>query len=104
MTLWTTVIFASLAVMALKLVGYLVPASWGDNPVVQRISSMVTIALLASLVIIQTFASDGGVTVDARLLSVILAGVLLAVRVPFIVVVLAAAACAAALRFWGLVP
>lgn len=104
MSLWTTIIWASLAVMALKLVGYLVPSSWGDNPAVQRISSIVTVALLASLVIIQTFASDGGVTVDARLVSVILAGVLLFLRAPFIVVVVVAAACAAVLRFSGVMP
>ncbi len=101
MTIWNTVILASIAVMALKLIGYVVPASFGEIPVVQRLSSVLTVSLLASLVIIQTLAADGGVTVDARVAAVFSAAGMLMLRAPFIVVVLVAAALAALLRFTG---
>jgi hypothetical protein len=62
-----------------------------------------TVALLSALVVTQTIQGSGGhpVAVDARLPAVGVAGVLLAVRAPFIVVVLAAAVVAAVLRLLG---
>lgn len=104
MSIWNTVIVASLAVMALKLIGYVVPTTFGEQPAVQRMSSVLTVALLSSLVVIQTVASNGGVAIDARVISVIVAGVLLMLRAPFIIVVIVAAATAALLRFTGVMP
>lgn len=101
MTLWATVLVASAAVLALKLVGYVVPRSFGDNPVVQNASSILTIALLASLVTTQTFGGSEGLVVDARVVAIAVAGILLWLRAPFIVVVIVGAATAAVLRATG---
>jgi hypothetical protein len=96
--MWNTILLASIIVVALKLVGYLVPQSLLEKPTVMRISSLLTVALLAALIVVQTIGDGQAVRVDARLPAVIVAAVLFAVRVPFIVVIIAAAATAAGLR------
>ena len=98
MSLWTIVLLAAVAVLLLKLVGYLVPESFLEKPTPARIANLLTVALLAALIGTQTFASGQSVVIDARLPAVVLAAVLFAFRVPFIVVLIAAAACAAVLR------
>ncbi|HAM25399.1 MAG TPA: branched-chain amino acid transporter AzlD [Microbacteriaceae bacterium] len=98
MTLWLIVIIASLACLALKIGGYLVPASFLDRPTPARVANLLTVALLAALIAVQTFGSGNHVVLDARLPAVIVATGLYALRVPFIVVVIAAAVTAAAIR------
>lgn len=98
MSLWTIVLLAAVAVLLLKLVGYLVPESFLEKPTPARIANLLTVALLAALIGTQTFAAGQSVVIDARLPAVVLAAVLFALRVPFIVVLIAAAACAAVLR------
>lgn len=101
MTLWTTILIASAVVLGTKLLGYLVPASVAAHPRIQRISDVLTVALLASLVVTQTAAIGSAIVVDARLAALAVGAVMLRIRAPFIVVVLAAAAAAAALRAMG---
>ena len=88
-------------VLVLKLVGYLVPASFMERPTPNRVATLLTVALLAALVVTQTFERGGDIVIDARLPAVAVAGILLAVRAPFIVVVIAAALVAAGLRLAG---
>jgi branched-subunit amino acid transport protein len=64
----------------------------------------VTVALLASLVVSQTLQAPQGVAIDARIPALATAAVLLWLRAPFIVVIIGAAAMAAGLRFFGLMP
>ena len=101
MTLWMTILIASAVVLGTKLLGYLLPASVAAHPRIQRISDVLTVALLASLVVTQTLATGSAIVVDARVAALVVGGVLLRIRAPFIVVVLAAAAVAAALRAMG---
>lgn len=101
MTLWTTILIASAVVLGTKLLGYLVPASVASQPRIQRISDVLTVALLASLVVTQTVATGSSIVVDARLAALAVGALLLWVRAPFIAVVLVAAAAAAALRAMG---
>jgi len=102
MSLWTVILLAAIAVLALKLAGYLVPQSLIEKPGPSRVLTLLTVALLAALIAVQTLASGSTILVDARLPAVLLAGVLFALRVPFIVVLIAAAATAALLRLFGL--
>ena len=102
MNLWTVILLAAIAVLALKLAGYLVPQSLIEKPGPSRVLTLLTVALLAALIAVQTLASGSTILVDARLPAVLLAGVLFALRVPFIVVLIAAAAMAALLRLFGL--
>lgn len=99
MSLWTIVLLAAVAVLLLKLVGYLVPESFLEKPAPARIANLLTVALLAALIGTQTFASGQSVVIDARVPAVLLAAVLFALRVPFILVLIAAAGCAALIRF-----
>lgn len=102
MTIWQIVLLASAAVLALKLAGYLVPPTFLARPAPSRVAELLTVALLAALVATQTLERAGGITVDARLPALALAAALFAVRVPFIVVIVAAAGLAALLRATGL--
>ncbi|MFC5501812.1 AzlD domain-containing protein [Lysinimonas soli] len=101
MTTWNLVLLASAAVLALKLVGYLVPPSFIERPTPSRVATLLTVALLSALVVTQTVQSGAHIVLDARLPALGVAAVLLAIRAPFIVVVLAAAVVAAVLRLLG---
>jgi hypothetical protein len=98
MTLWLIVIVASLAALAIKLAGYLVPASFLDRPAPARIANLLTVALLAALIAVQTFGSGTHIAFDSRVPALVVAAGLFALRVPFIVVVFAAALTAALIR------
>ncbi|GGK86593.1 hypothetical protein GCM10007382_03200 [Salinibacterium xinjiangense] len=98
MTVWQVVILASIAVLVLKLLGYLVPPSLIEKPVPARIAGLLTVALLSALIVTQTIGSGQGVTLDARVPALVVAAGLFALRVPFILVIVAAAATAALIR------
>lgn len=100
--LWFWVLIACAAAYATKILGYLVPAIWLQHPLIARISGLMTIALLASLVAMNTVSNDGGITVDARLGALVAAAIALMLRAPFIVVVLVGAVAAAGLRLLGM--
>lgn len=100
MTTWQIILLASIAVFALKLTGYLVPPALFQRPTPARIANLLTVALLAALIVVQTAGAGQGIQVDARLPAVLVAAGLFALRVPFIVVVAAAALVAALLRMW----
>ena len=93
MTLWSAIALASVICLALKVTGYLVPPRLLEAPRPARIADLLTVALLAALVAVQTLGVGEAIVVDARVPAVL---------VPFLVVVVAAAAVAAALRWWGL--
>jgi hypothetical protein len=97
-TTWQIVILASIACFALKAVGYVVPARAFEHPRVARISGLLTVALLSALIVVQTAGVGQALQIDARLPAVGVAAVLYALRVPFVVVVIAAAVVAALLR------
>lgn len=102
MTVWIAIVASALVVWALKTLGYLVPARLVESPLMSRVAELVTVALLASLVVSQSLQAGGGLTVDARLPAVGVAAILLYFRAPFLVVLIAAGAVAAGLRFFGL--
>ena len=95
---WLAILGGALACYLTKLVGHRVPSHWLAEPRVARVSSLVTVALLAALVGVQTFTSHGALVLDARLIALAVAAVALALRAPFIVVVVLAAVVAAVLR------
>jgi len=99
-TIWQTIILASIAVLALKLLGYLVPSSLVEKPIPARVANLLTVALLSALIVVQTLGGGQGIEVDARVPALLVAAGLYALRVPFIVVVAAAAVVAALIRLW----
>lgn len=96
--LWVAVLAGSAGCFGLKYAGHRVPESLLAGERLQRILGLLPLSLLAGLAAVQTFAAGGGLQLDARLPAVVVAGVLLWRRAPFIVVVVAAAAVAACLR------
>jgi hypothetical protein len=99
--MWTALLVASIVCVALKTLGYLVPPKWVEAPRPMRIADLLTVALLAALVAVQTLGVGQAIVVDARVPAVLVAAGLLLLRAPFLVVVAAAAVTAALLRLWG---
>jgi hypothetical protein len=95
-----TVIIASLAVFSWKMLGYLIPQKWITDGI-RAFSERVTVALLTALVTVQTLVTGNQVEFDARVPALGVAAILFALKVPYIVVVIAAAATAAGLRILG---
>jgi hypothetical protein len=102
MSLWNALLLASIVCVALKTVGYLVPPRWFDAPRPSRTIDLLTVALLAALVVVQTLGAGQAIVLDARVPAIVIAAGLLLVRAPFLVVVVAAALVAAGLRAVGL--
>ena len=101
MTLWQIIVLASILVLAIKLLGYLVPPRVLQSAVASRTAELTTVALLSALIVVQTIGAGQGVVIDARLPALGVAAALFAARVPFIIVIVAAAASAAGLRALG---
>ncbi len=95
-----TVIIASLAVFSWKMLGYLIPQKWITDGI-RAFSERVTVVLMTALVAVQTLVTGNQVEFDARVPALGVAAILFALKVPYIVVVIAAAATAAGLRFLG---
>lgn len=103
MSMWGWIMLASAIAFATKFSGYLVPDEALDHPRVTRATSVLTIALLSSLVVLNTFGTGNSLILDARLGALAVASVALWLRAPFLLVVILGAAAAAALRLlsWG---
>ncbi len=72
-----------------------------EHATTQRAVALIPVALLGALVAVQVLADGQRLTVDARLAGLGVAAVLLALRVPFLPMVVAAALTAALLRAAG---
>lgn len=86
------IVTLAVATTALKLVG---PLLLGGRPLPPRAMAVVELlasALLAALVVVETFGKGRSLTLDARALGVAFAAVAVARRVPVIVAVVGAAA------------
>ena len=95
---WVMIAVLALATAALKLAG---PLALGGRPLPARALGIVELlasALLAALVIVETFAKGRSLTLDARVLGAAFAVVAVTRRAPMIVVVIGAAAVTAVAR------
>ena len=93
--LWAAVLAGSIGCYLLKLAGLSVPAAWVEQPWVARVVDFVPAALLAALVAVQALTSGNHLVVDGRLVGLAVAAVALALRAPFIVVLVLAGAAGA---------
>lgn len=102
MTLWLTVVAACLLAYLLKVAGWLVPERVLETPWVARVTPLLPVALLSSLVVTQAFLAGGGeLVLDARAAGIGVAVAALLLRAPFLVVVALAALTAALVRLWA---
>jgi branched-subunit amino acid transport protein len=74
MTLWATIIAASLGCYALKLAGVSLPESVLADPRVQRVAALLPVAMLSALVASGLFASGRHYTADWQLIAGVGAG------------------------------
>jgi hypothetical protein len=100
-TVWAVVVGASLGCYLLKVAGLSVPGRILDDRRVTRVATLLPVALLATLIATQTFATGRHLVVDARAAGLAVAAIAQSRRAPFLVVVAAAAATAALLRVLG---
>ena len=98
MTTWHIILLAAILAYALKLSGYLIPPSFVERPTPARVANLLTVALLSALIVVQTVGAGQAIAFDARVPALLVAAGLFALRVPFILVVLAAAVTAALIR------
>ena len=108
MTLWTVLLIAGLVSLATKLAGFLAPQRLLQGERTSRIMALLPVAMLAALVAVQSFAGAANETggqalaLDARAVALACAFCALLARVPFLAVIVLAAAVAAVLRAFGL--
>ena len=102
--MWASILIASFGTYVEKLLGYLLPQGILERESVRRMTGLLPVSLLAALVAVQTFASDQKFLIDARVLGLGVAVVALLLRAPFLVVIVAAAASTALIRWLGWMP
>jgi hypothetical protein len=98
---WMPVLVASFGAYLLKVGGFFVPQKLMDNQRFRNVSALLPIGLLGGLIVVQAFADGKSLTLDGRVVGLIIAIPLLMKKAPFIVVVFSAALVAAALRYFG---
>ncbi|MFF8292954.1 AzlD domain-containing protein [Streptomyces sp. NPDC016309] len=101
MTIWIAIGLTAAGCYLVKLIGLLVPAGALERPLVQRLSALLPVALLAALTAQQTFSSGSALVLDARGAGLAAAAVALVLRAPFLVVVAAAVVVTAGVRAIG---
>ncbi|MGB5952704.1 MAG: AzlD domain-containing protein [Ornithinimicrobium sp.] len=99
MTLWIAVLLACALAFALKLSGFLIPPAALTDPRIQRVATLLPVALLTALIVTQGLLGESGqAQLDARAVALAVAVVALLLRAPFLVVLLLAASTAALVR------
>ncbi|MFE2037893.1 AzlD domain-containing protein [Streptomyces scopuliridis] len=101
MNIWIAIGATAVGCYLVKLLGLLVPAGALERPLVQRLSALLPVALLAALTAQQTFSANGALVLDARGAGLAAAALALVLRAPFLVVVAAAVAVTAGVRALG---
>ena len=95
---WLAIFATAIACFTLKLAGWSLPARVLEHERLQRAAALLPLALLAALVVVQTFSHGRSLVVDARAAGLAAAGLAVLLRAPFIVVVVVAAATAGLVR------
>jgi len=96
--LWVVIVAVALASAAIKAAG---PVLVGGRELPQRVTAVVALlapALLAALVVSETFGEDRDLVLDERALGVAIAAIALALRAPVLLAVALAAATTALVR------
>jgi branched-subunit amino acid transport protein len=75
--LWIATLLTSLICFLLKFLGYSLPESVLNRPLVQRVNALIPIALLSALVAVQTLGEGKSLMIDHRLAGVLVAAIAL---------------------------
>jgi len=100
-TLWVAIVAVAFANAAIKAAG---PLLIGDRDLPPRVVAVIALlapALLAALVVTETFGEDRHLVIDERTIGVTVAGLVLALRGPVLIAVALAAVTTALARAFG---
>jgi uncharacterized membrane protein len=97
-TLWITIIAVALANAAIKAAGPVLVGGRDLPPRVVAVIALLAPALLAALVVTETFAEEQHLVLDERAIGVAVAGLALALRAPVLIAVALAAVATALAR------
>ncbi|MFM8843861.1 MAG: AzlD domain-containing protein [Actinomycetota bacterium] len=98
--LWIATLATSAICFLFKFLGYSLPDSILNKPVIQRVNALIPIALLSALVTVQTLSEKSSIVFDHRLVGVIVAAIALKLGANFpIMMFLAAIASAVTYNF-----
>jgi branched chain amino acid efflux pump len=100
-TLWVTIIAVALANAAIKAAGPVLVGGRDLPPRVVAVIALLAPALLAALVVTETFGEDRHLVLDERAIGVAVAGLMLALRAPVLIAVALGAAATALTRALG---
>lgn len=100
-TLWVTIIAVALANAAIKAAGPVLVGGRDLPPRVVAVIALLAPALLAALVVTETFGEDRHLVLDERAIGVAVAGLMLALRAPVLLAVALAAVATALTRALG---
>lgn len=100
MSMWHWILLACGVAFATKFLGYAIPARYLQNPRMAHIAACMTVALLASLTVMNTLADGQALALDARLAALAVAAIALLLRAPFLLVVVLGAVVSAVLRWF----
>ncbi len=95
---WVTIAALTVGTVASKAVGPLLLGHRPPGPRTLAVTMLVAPALLAALVLYETFGASGGITLDARAAGLGAAVLAILARAPMLAVILIAAAATAAVR------
>jgi uncharacterized membrane protein len=96
--IWAAVLLTAVGCYVLKLSGWFVPPAWLERPRLRTAATLLPVALLSGLVVVQVVAHGSALRLDARAAALAAGAVCLWLRLPFLVVVVVAAATAAVIR------
>jgi branched-subunit amino acid transport protein len=99
--LWVAIVAVTLASAAIKAAGPMLVGGRELPPRVNAVIALLAPALLAALVVTETFGDDGHLVLDERALGVGVAAVALALRTPVLLAVALAALVTALARLFG---
>lgn len=95
---WVAVWLCAVGLFAQKAAGAFVPRTWVQGSRVRSVLALLPPAMLGALVLTQVAGSSDGLVVDLRLVGLTVAAVALALRAPFLLVLVSAVATTAVLR------
>ena len=98
---WTIMVVLAAGVWAQRMLGMFVGARvLSRQPALGRLATLIPAAVVTAVIVQLTIASGRSLVIDARLVGMTVAAVLVWRRAPFVIVVVAAAAATALVRLF----
>ncbi|GAC70908.1 AzlD domain-containing protein [Gordonia soli] len=98
MTVWILIAVLAASTLGMKMIGPALAGNWEPPPAALRVISLLGPALMAALVVSNTFVDGRMVVLDVRAAGLLVGLVALLVRLPMIVAALMAAVACAGVR------